>query len=171
MVGATSRADFQQTVNPNLKIVFDQQIMFKLRAHQSADYFKPLGLKISLQQQAQSQQTLFIELTDESDPLFLHQMVCTEQDFHILKSDQQLLVDFQAFPLSFTELIQYCQGENGYCAVFNAHECTLSVVESNQFRALTHLQLQFKRANDELLKKHLSDRIQAIKSEAAHMKH
>jgi hypothetical protein len=48
MVGATSRADFQQAVNPNLKIVFDQQIMFKLRALQSADYFKPLGLKLSL---------------------------------------------------------------------------------------------------------------------------
>ncbi len=48
MVGATSRADFQQAVNPNLKIVFEQQIMFKLRALQSADYFKPLGLKLSL---------------------------------------------------------------------------------------------------------------------------
>ena len=36
-------------------------------------------------------------------------MACTEQDYHILKNDQQLLVDFQAFPQSFTELVQYCQ--------------------------------------------------------------
>jgi spindle assembly abnormal protein 6 len=86
-------------------------------------------------------------------------MVCTEQDFHILKHDQQLLVDFQAFPQSFTELVQYCQLENGYTAVFNTHECTLNIVESNQFRALTHLSLLFKRANDETLKKHLSERL------------
>jgi hypothetical protein len=67
--------------------------------------------------------------------------VCSEQDFHILKQDQQLLVDFQAFPQSFTELVQYCQLENGYTAVFNTHESTLSIVEANQFRALTHLSL------------------------------
>lgn len=86
-------------------------------------------------------------------------MACTEQDFHILKSEQQLLVDFQAFPMSFTELVQYCQHDNGYAAVFNSNECVLSIVESNQFRALTHLSLQFKRANDEMLKRHLAERL------------
>jgi len=96
-------------------------------------------------------------------------LACTEQDFHILKSEQQLLVDFQAFPTAFTELVQYCQHENGYTAVFNSNECVLSIVESNQFRALTHLSLQFKRANDEMLKKHLAERLKTLKLESNEM--
>lgn len=80
-----------------------------------------------------------------------------------------MLVDFQAFPQSFTELVQYCQLENGYTCLFNSHECTLSIVEANQFRALTHLSLQFKRANDDMLKKHLSERLQSVKGDASDM--
>lgn len=90
------------------KVVYDQQVFFRLRALQREDFTLPLGLKISLVAQSNQSQTLVIELTDEADPLFLYQMACTEQDYHILKSEQQLLVDFQAFPVSFTELVQYC---------------------------------------------------------------
>lgn len=42
-------------------------------------------------------------------------------------------------------------------------------MESNQFRALTHLSLQFKRANDENLKKHLSERLQATRGDQREM--
>ena len=96
-----------------------------------------LGLKISLVAQSNQSQTLVIELTDEADPLFLYQMACTEQDFHILKSEQQLLVDFQAFPMSFTELVQYCQHDNGYAAVFNSNECVLCIGISKVWKMLT----------------------------------
>lgn len=50
-----------------------------------------------------------MELTDCEDPLFLFCLVCTEQDFHLIREDQQLLVDFQAFPQAFTELVAFCQ--------------------------------------------------------------
>lgn len=60
------------------KVVFDQQVMFRVRQHQREDFTMPLGLKISLQAQSNQSQTLVIDLTDEQDPLFLHQMVCTE---------------------------------------------------------------------------------------------
>jgi spindle assembly abnormal protein 6 len=52
-----------------------------------------------------------MELTDEQDPLFLYTLACSEQDFHILKAEQQLLVDFQAFPQSFVELLNFCSSQ------------------------------------------------------------
>jgi spindle assembly abnormal protein 6 len=52
-----------------------------------------------------------MELTDEQDPIFLYQLSCSEQDFHILKAEQQLLVDFQAFPQSFVELLNFCSSQ------------------------------------------------------------
>jgi len=38
-------------------------------------------------------------------------------------------------------------------------DATLSINETNQFRALTYLSLTFRRANDELLKKHLATKL------------
>ena len=35
----------------------------------------------------------------------------------------------------------------------------LSIVETNQFKALTYLSLTFRKANDELLKKHLGSKL------------
>lgn len=48
------------------------------------------------------------EITDERDPYFLYYMNVGEQDFHILKRDQSILVDFNVFPLKLIELIQLC---------------------------------------------------------------
>jgi hypothetical protein len=77
------RSEFPDKIN---RAIYDQQVMFKVRALQREEFFRPLGLRLSLIPQHQSNaQTLHIELTDDQDPLFLFQMVCTEQDFHILK--------------------------------------------------------------------------------------
>jgi spindle assembly abnormal protein 6 len=72
-------------------------MQFRMRTQGRHDEFSQyLGIKIALHAQAQSasQQILIMELTDEQDPLFLYQLSCSEQDFHILKAEQQLLVDF-----------------------------------------------------------------------------
>ena len=67
-----------------------------MRTQQREDFSQYLGIKIALHATSSnaSQQTLTIDLTDEQDPLFLYQMSCSEQDFHILKQEQELLVDF-----------------------------------------------------------------------------
>lgn len=51
---------------------------------------------------------LQITLTDESDPFFLFQLEIGEEDFHQLKSEQNLLVDFSEFPYKFVELLEEC---------------------------------------------------------------
>ena len=82
-----------------------------MRAMNRDEYSQYLNIKISLHAAAShgNQQTLIMDLTDESDPLFLYQMACSEQDFHQLKAEQQLQVDFQAFPNNFVELLNFCQ--------------------------------------------------------------
>jgi len=37
-----------------------------------------------------------------------------EQEFHILKSEQSLLIDFQQFPSMFMELIELCKEHDSY---------------------------------------------------------
>jgi hypothetical protein len=51
--------------------------MIRLKAHQREEMYIPLGMRIFLTNQA-SNTALNIEVTDEQDPLFLYQMVCTE---------------------------------------------------------------------------------------------
>ena len=52
---------------------------------------------------------------------------------------------------------------NKFIAVFDQQaggaDAFLQIVETNQFKALTHLSLSFRKANDDLLKKHLSTKI------------
>lgn len=51
---------------------------------------------------------LEITLTDETDPFFLCQLDIGEEDFHTVKNEQNLLVDFQQFPHKFIELLEEC---------------------------------------------------------------
>jgi spindle assembly abnormal protein 6 len=54
-------------------------------------------------------------------------------------------------------------GQNKFIACFNSTvggtDASLSIVETNQFKALTHLSLSFRKANDEQLKKSLAEKL------------
>jgi len=53
--------------------------------------------------------------------------------------------------------------QSKFLAVFDTGvggaDAALSIVETNQFKALTYLSLSFRRANDEQLKKHLASKL------------
>ena len=53
--------------------------------------------------------------------------------------------------------------QSKFIAVFDTGvggaDAALSIVETNQFKALTYLSLTFRKANDELLKKHLAAKL------------
>eukprot|EP00939_MAST-03C_sp_MAST-3C-sp1_P005082 g5082.t1 len=55
-----------------------------------------------------NQDVLRIECTNELDPYFLYFMEIAEDDFHALKSDQSLRVNFLQFPGKFVELLRRC---------------------------------------------------------------
>ena len=51
-------------------------------------------------------QVLDIKLTDEADPYFYYHLEIGEDDFHALRAEQNLLVDFVQFPHKFIELLE-----------------------------------------------------------------
>ena len=67
----------------------------------------------------QQHRTLDVRLTDDSDPYFLHHLSIGEEDFHILRSEQSLLVDFEQFPVKFVELLDECVKSSGGTGVEN----------------------------------------------------
>ena len=80
-------------------------------------------------------QMLTVEITDELDPYFVYKMDCSEQDYHILKTEQQIMVDFQQFPNQFVELLNYCDGSsNAFACIFEvgmSGEGTFKIVQQN----------------------------------------
>ena len=52
--------------------------------------------------------TLAIQLTDENDPFFFFDLEINDEEFHALKQEQNLLVDFLQFPAKFVELLEAC---------------------------------------------------------------
>ena len=51
---------------------------------------------------------LSILVTDEMDPFFLYSQQVCETDFHLLKREQSLLVDFYTFPKHLIQLLKNC---------------------------------------------------------------
>lgn len=131
-------------------------------------------------------------MTDENDPYFLYVLDVGEQDFHHLKRDQSLLVEFLVFPSKLIELIELCLNTNANStsntntgnadSISNASNSqslleynssiftanldmaggALTIVESNKFKQLTHISLQLRLGNDAAIKGYLSSRLTFI---------
>ena len=92
-----------------------------------------------------------------------------EHDFHNLKRDQHIVVDFLGFPTKFIGLIDMCvkhqtQKRDERSSSTSSHFMTklnlttgvLSIVEVNEFNHVSHLNLQFRPGSDDSIKAYLS---------------
>ncbi len=85
-----------------------------------------------------------------------------EHDFHNLKKDQYLLVDFSGFSSKFIDLIQLClknresTSSSHFVANLDTDSGIFSIVETNEFKHLNHLSLQFRPGNDACIKSYLA---------------
>lgn len=66
------------------------------------------GTRAVIGSSGQSERLIHFEITDENDPYFLYVLDIGEQDFHLLKHDQALLVEFPVFPKKMMELLNLC---------------------------------------------------------------
>lgn len=125
-----------------------------------------------------NKQTFTLNITDNTDPLFLYLMEISETEFHSIKQEQSLLIEFQQFPSKFYEMLEMASiipnqnskfedvnlnfnksiATNYVCILHhtNPTDALLIVQEITQFRQLNHLILRVKTANDAILKKYLS---------------
>lgn len=123
-----------------------------------------------------SKQIITINLTDPVDPLFLFSIDIGEQEFHYLKQEQSLLIEFQHFPQIFFEMLDMCSksyskqsGSYNYICILHHREqkdALLIIQERTQFKEVNHLILAVKQANDATLKRHLSNLAKYFKTKS-----
>ena len=103
-----------------------------------------------------------------------------EEEFHLLKTEQTLLVDFNSFPGKFIELLESCISNQGidypkYVAQLHQDASsdnhqqhplwTLSIIETNSFKHINHLSLKFIPGNDFTTKNHLATVVKDLKAQ------
>ncbi|GBG34513.1 Spindle assembly abnormal protein 6-like [Hondaea fermentalgiana] len=118
---------------------------------------------------------LHMEVTREDDLYFLYTLQVSEEEYHELKQEQSLLVDFAGFAPKFVELLAACQrGQSGelnagkFIAVLDlAGLPSFKIVEANQFKQLTHLALRFQPGTDASIKSYLASRLRRAQHESA----
>jgi spindle assembly abnormal protein 6 len=151
----------------------------------------PLSLPLSPQTQG-GPRALCIEATgEETTPTVMyHSLVITESEFSSLRADQCLLVDFATFPSMLIDLLRLCLGGAGsgsgttaaadgaaaptrYACVLSIKDpspgcpSTLSVVETNHFKQLTHISLALRAGHDAAVKRFLAARLAQTKGALA----
>eukprot|EP00926_Amoebophrya_sp_RCC4398_P017132 GSA120T00015101001.1 len=171
------------------RILYNDTISVKLKSADKDESVATLNVKIRLDLTPSHHQVLLCDLTDTSDPFFLYSLVLGESDFHALKNEQRLLVDFQQFPSQLVKLLDETKrgpppsphhnqsfvsspgtlggsiaggGPGAIFAVLNivsGHEALFSITESNQFRELQHLSLHFRKGNDAAVKEYLAAKL------------
>jgi spindle assembly abnormal protein 6 len=118
-------------------------------------------------------QILEIQLTDNNDPYFLHHLQINEDLFHSLKSEQNLLVDFEKFPSKFVELLENCLLSNKeetpkfVCKLISepaSDHSIFNIVETNSFKHINHLSLSFIPGDDGTIKQYLAHIVKEFKS-------
>ena len=124
--------------------------------------------------QQRNQRVLHVQLTDETDALMLYNPEISEDDFHTLKTEQSILVDFPTFPSKFIELLRQCQSAAAEeqpavrgVPVDDDGRADPPIIETNPFRQIAHLALRFVAGNDASIKKHLALRLGDYKSQLA----
>ena len=107
--------------------------------------------------------TLRVHVSCDDDPFFYHAMEVREEDYARLRSEQRLVVDFDAFPRALVGLLRACDGAGGnkdvYCMLESTEASSssvLSIVETNAFNQFTHVALKFKPASDRAAKRILA---------------
>ena len=134
-----------------------------------------------------------LNLTDELDPLFLYSIDIGESEFHSIKTEQSLLIDFQQFPQKLFEMLEMCHiknddyvnnnnyiknniGSSNSFSMFNAillftniNEASLVIQECNQFRQLNHLIIRVRQATDHHLKNYLSSIVKELKDKSENL--
>lgn len=125
-----------------------------------------------------------IQLTDQDDPFFFFRLELGEEDFHNLKTEQNLLVDFFQFPSKLIELLEACIKHRNdetpkhvlfavdlvnirFIARLSSETCSrnvsLAINETNSFKQINHLRLQLISGNDLAIKNHLAQVTRELK--------
>ncbi|XP_028918495.1 spindle assembly abnormal protein 6 homolog isoform X1 [Ornithorhynchus anatinus] len=161
------------------QLLFRELVPLQVKCKDCEERRESVQVRIELQSVSNPvhKKELVIQLTDDTDPFFLYNLAISEEDFQSLKFQQDLLVDFSAFPQKFIDLLQQCTQEQGKeiprfllqlvspATILEHSPASLNVVQTNQFKYLTHLSLKLLPGNDVEVKKFLAGSLKCMKEE------
>ena len=105
-----------------------------------------------------------VHVSDVSDFEFLYLLVIDEENYRILKKEQNIVVEFREFPSLIAELFDHCSQswneENLKCCLSNG---ILQILQPGKVKALVQIELNFKVASESALRKHLVTHIKNFK--------
>ncbi|KAJ1518001.1 Spindle assembly abnormal protein 6 [Coelomomyces lativittatus] len=110
-------------------------------------------------------------ITQDPDSFFLYTLSLSEDDFHTLKAEQGLVVDFNVFPDKLIELLSSCQNvsKSKFIAQLlveqNNRPAILNIIETNTFKQIIHLALNMVPGDDATIKKYLAGLVSLLKDE------
>ena len=112
-----------------------------------------------------------LRLTDPNDFFFLFSTKIDESEFHQLKNDQQLTIDYQSFSAVLIELLNECLDEESADQPSKRLElniqtlrATLAIVEPRRIRNITELKLYFNAADDAQQKSYLASSLKTYQT-------
>jgi len=155
--------------------LFSENICIRFRTTALEDRRQSVTVDVELRSTG-SKRELYIRLTDDQDLFFLYTLALGEDDFQTLKTQQDLLVDFGAFPQKLIDLLHLCSAEEGKptpkfvtefvtaprgatCGPVSAQ---LKIIETNPFKNLEHLTLKLVHGTDSDVKKHLAEKLKGL---------
>ncbi|CAD7926756.1 unnamed protein product [Amoebophrya sp. A25] len=112
------------------RILYNDTISVKIKSADKDEAVATLNVKIRLDLTPSHHQVLLCDLTDTNDPFFLYTLVLGESDFHALKNEQRLLVDFQQFPSQLVKLLEETKRQVSPIPATPAHGVNQSFVSS-----------------------------------------
>jgi cold shock CspA family protein len=122
---------------------------------------------------------LFLELTEEDNPLFLHTCEIGETEFHSIRQDQQIRVEFHKLADYLAELLNSCIKSHQGHEQNSTYECLLSTTKSNvatftieehtRFKDISLIVLKFVNANDQDRLRFISNQVKDYKNQVANL--
>ena len=117
-------------------------------------------MKINIILSDEKQQIITIQITNPKDHLFLFVLELSEIEYQNLKTEQNLLVDFQNFPNFLMEMIDICRNNENFCGILeikNSNDAKFIIQEKTNYMKLNHFTLKFQKANDNILKNYMNN--------------
>merc|ERR1712131_369110 len=152
-------------------VVFSKRLKVLITSDTTRTHFVTLDIERSKEVRSD---VYNLRLTDPDDFFFLFTCIINENEFHQIKNDQQLTIDYQSFSSVLIELLNECHLEESRDHPSKRLELsietlrsTLSIVEPRRIRNITELKLFFTPADDAQQKGSLAKSLKKYQTETA----
>ncbi|KAJ1638373.1 hypothetical protein T492DRAFT_858630 [Pavlovales sp. CCMP2436] len=160
------------------EVLYAADVPVRVKVPEREDRSSSLSVRITQSASGPSSRapaTLLLQLTDAADALLLYTLEISEDEYHAIKAEHSILVDFHQFAPKLAELLERCSraAEESERPSFVATlRCasdapSLAVHEINSFSQLPHLTLRLRPATDTQLKKHLAELVRSLRADGA----